>query len=72
MKAILAQGTLSTTTCHGWPRGYFLGDKDGIQEPLLFEMLQAAASNQAAVSIQTAANTQPVSQPIAALNSLHH
>jgi subtilisin family serine protease len=74
MKNILAQGSLPSVPCDGGPRGYFVGDKDSVQEPLLFERLQATGTaNQASANTKTVAQTEPASQPvsqsIAALNT---
>ena len=68
MKNILAQGSSPTITCDGGPRGYFVGDKDTIQEPLLFERLRAVSASSGA-SEASEAGTGTISQPIAALNT---
>jgi subtilisin family serine protease len=36
MAELIASGTTSNTQCNGGPRGYFVGDNDGVNEPLLF------------------------------------
>jgi Subtilase family len=39
MAGILALGSLPTTVCDGGAHGYFSGDRDGINEPLLFRKI---------------------------------
>jgi subtilisin family serine protease len=42
MAGLIASGTTSNTQCNGGPRGYFMGDNDGVDgvnEPLLFAAL---------------------------------
>jgi subtilisin family serine protease len=35
-ESILSAGSTPTTACEGGPQGYFSGDPDNINEPLLF------------------------------------
>lgn len=39
MAELLASGTLPNSECDGGPHGYFVGDKDSVNEPLLFRSL---------------------------------
>lgn len=64
MKNILAQGSSPIITCDGGPRGYFVGDKDTIQEPLLFERLRAvSASSGASEASEAGTGTQTAALP---------
>jgi subtilisin len=40
MAELVASGTLPNTQCDGGPHGYFEGDKDNLNEPLLFRTLK--------------------------------